>query len=1081
MLKIISGRALSDRSDEICRRIATCVNEGQKPVLIVPEQFSFESEKAILSLLGDSGAQSVKVLSFSRLCDEVESIYGGSAKGELSESDKIILINAALKNVRDDLKYFGKYSSSSGFAKMMLSTISEFIMNAITSEYIKVAATDLGDGILYRKLHDTVCVYEEYTRLMTEKFPNSVDRMTRLYETLESNRYFDGRDVFIDSFTGFTGQQYRIIERILAQAKDVTVSFCDDVSGNGKTGIFASVKKAKDKIRKLADKYGVKDDGDYIAENKDVTPLGIAAVEEFMCFGKTDKEITENELTVCHAQSIYDEVQFTARNIRRIIREKNARFSDFAVIARNAEDYEQLLNIAFEKNGIRAFCDRRLPLSSFPPAAAVISAMDMVSSITTEKLLRFHKCGVGFLSDEEIFELENYVYIWNINGEKWEKEWNMSPNGIESDRTPADVLFERIKKINEIRVRALEPVEKFRDEFKNSTKSMARAVVTLLESARPRFSEIAEEYKSTENSELSDGIISSYAKIMKILDSLVNCLKADSTAGEFKSAFKNCVEIESVGMIPQMVDEVIFGSAERIQPAKPSYVFILGANQGVFPRAPQASGVFAVSEIGKLIDLGIDIPDCSVNSAIDEDLQVYNCVCCANKGVYISCNQKSGEPSYFLKKLTERFDITPQKEPDALCENNIPETGEDAFSRLCRSEYASVDYETFKSAFADKKEYKSRLSSIYGNITRPSFDIPTELSRELVGNNIRITPSKLEDYNKCPFLYFCRYVLSAGDVNEVGFNSLQTGTLVHHVLEEYIERAGKKLCELEVSQINEMIEGIVKEYLDSFKGYREMETPHLKLKTRILTENLKYVAVRIKEEFAQSDFVPEKCELYIGGDDSIPAIRLPVDGETSISVTGSVDRIDRYGDFVRVIDYKTGGKAFELPDILSGQNMQMLIYLYAVCKNGKFGKRPAGIFYMQASLPYGNEAKDRRMDGFMPEDDNLIFAMDKSGEGEYIEQSNKKKYKPQNVTEESFDKIFDFIELKLKQTGKNIADGHFSAAPVDGISGDVCKYCLYSSVCRIEEEKHQCVQQMNAEEVLEEIERQVSEDGISAD
>ena len=107
MLQFISGRASSGKSYEICRRIAECVKNGKEPVLIIPEQFSFESEKRILELLGDSGAQKVKVLSFSRLCDEVENITGGGALAQISDSDRIILMNTALRGVRDKLTFFG--------------------------------------------------------------------------------------------------------------------------------------------------------------------------------------------------------------------------------------------------------------------------------------------------------------------------------------------------------------------------------------------------------------------------------------------------------------------------------------------------------------------------------------------------------------------------------------------------------------------------------------------------------------------------------------------------------------------------------------------------------------------------------------------------------------------------------------------------------------------------------------------------------------------------------------------------------------------------------------------------------------
>ena len=198
MLQFILGRALSGKSYEICRRIAECVKQGGEPVLIIPEQFSFESEKRILSLLGDGGAQKVKVLSFSRLCDEVEKLYGVSSYGELTDCDKIILINMALRAVRDDLKYFGRYCSSSGFAKMILNSIGEFCQNAVSVSDILDAAEKTGDGVLGRKLYDIARIYAEYNDLAAEKFEGFRDKLDRLFEALKEFDYFSGKQVFID-------------------------------------------------------------------------------------------------------------------------------------------------------------------------------------------------------------------------------------------------------------------------------------------------------------------------------------------------------------------------------------------------------------------------------------------------------------------------------------------------------------------------------------------------------------------------------------------------------------------------------------------------------------------------------------------------------------------------------------------------------------------------------------------------------------------------------------------------------------------------------------------------------------------
>ena len=1075
MLQFILGRASSGKSYEICSRIAECVKNGGSPVLIIPEQFSFESEKRILSLLGDKDAQKVKVLSFSRLCDEVENAVGGTVN-KINDCDKIILMNMAIRNVKSSLKCFGRYSSSSGFSKMMLSTVDEFVANAITPSDIYNAAQDIKDGIFARKLYDTATVFAEFNDLTVQKFPDFADRLTTLYNTLETYKHFENKSVFIDSFSGFTGQQYRIIDRILSQSDNTVISFCDNTEGKGKLGIFANIRKSKSRIIDLAKRHNIKIDQDTVLPNGKFVSSGLSAVEEYMCFGKTERNC-ENALTICRAQTAYDEAQFVARNIRRIVRENGAKFNDFVVIARNAQDYEQVLSTAFRKNGINCFFDKRLPLYSLPPASFAMAAMELARSITTEKVLRFHKSGVKYLDESELSDLENYVYIWNIDGNDWKNEWNMDPRGLENSNTETEKVEAEIARINLLRKKAIEPIIRFCNEFGGKTYDMAKAVCHLLESAKSSFNDISLRYKSGSNSALSDGIITAYSKVMKILDSLYNCLPEDITASEFKDAFKNCIGIETVGIIPQMIDEVVFGSAERIEPARPSYVFLMGANYGVFPRAPQTNGIFAVSEIGKLIELGLDIPDCSVYSAVDEDLLVYNCVCCADNEIYISFNERSGEMADFVKNLAENFSLKMQIEPDILNSNNLPETADDTFSRFCRSEHGSLDYQTLRSVLDEKPELKTKAESVYGNYNRPQFNIPPELSHKLTGNKIRLSPSKLDTYSRCPFMYFCKYMLSVKEIERVEFSALQSGTLLHYVLQRFIEESGEEITKLNNAQIDLLIESLVNDYLNSFKGYRQNETPHLKLMVDYMTDTLKYLGKRLKDEFSQSDFKPQKCELVIGEQGDIKPIDIPVNENISVSLTGVVDRLDRYGTYIRIIDYKSGKKEFKLPDILVGQNMQMLIYLYAVCKDSVEGGNPAGIFYMRAALPESNTAQGRRMNGFMPEETELITAMDKSGNGEFIPFSSPRAKKSGTTLDDFYD-IFKFVEYKLKQTGNAISNGCFSAAPVDGRNSKACEYCDFASICRIENEEHKRAENYSKDYIIDEIKRQVSADEI---
>ncbi|MBQ8267185.1 MAG: PD-(D/E)XK nuclease family protein, partial [Clostridia bacterium] len=292
------------------------------------------------------------------------------------------------------------------------------------------------------------------------------------------------------------------------------------------------------------------------------------------------------------------------------------------------------------------------------------------------------------------------------------------------------------------------------------------------------------------------------------------------------------------------------------------------------------------------------------------------------------------------------------------------------------------------------------------------------------------------------------------------------------------EEHGKNLSQFEKSEISNLVEKYTKEYLDMIAGFSDIETPYLKYLISTIKRTLKYVVERLALEFAQSDFTPVKCELRIGYDGELPEIKIPIENSGTLELIGVVDRLDTWNGYIRIIDYKTGHRDFKLPDILFGQNMQMLIYLYAVARSEQFGGRSAGILYMPASRDKNDSKSARRMNGLIAADEALITAMDKENKGEFVPKFSEKSPSDSFIKEEDFNKIFEFIESKLKRTGSAIYGGDIAADPVDGLDSGACKYCEYQSVCRIGDEAHVKVPKLTNAEVLEEIERQVTGDGV---
>lgn len=1084
MLRFILGRASSGKTYTVTQAIAECLLKGESPILLVPEQFSFESEKNILDCVGDSNAQNVSVISFTRLCDEVERVNGGICGQGISDADKIILMNRAIHNCRDELKRFKKYSSSSSFARIMLDSIDEFKLEFVSSHDLCEAASKIDDEQLKLKLLDTALVYQNYDAVLSEKFIDNSDRLTKLYYTLENYRYFENKTVFIDSFKGFSGQQYKILERIIKQAKSVTVTLTDNPDDNREFGLFSNIKRVKNRIIGIARKFAVEVGDDIVLKGKNYACEELSALEAFMCSQKTDFNGECKNITVCRADSIYAEADFAIRNIRKIVRQTGARYSDFVIIARDTDTYENALEVACQKNNVGCFIDKRIPLCSLPTAASVMAAANAARSFTTENILRFHKSGIGILDLEQIASLENYTFLWGIEGDGWLKEWKTDPNGFSASEVLTEAAAEKLKEINALRLKAVKPLEDLKNNFSGNAKNMARSLVNLLNNcgAAENFKKFS---KSCSNdTAYRDAVSQSWDSLMKILNSLVVCFgEAPISKKEFCDALKLSLSLETVGVIPQMYDEVIFGAADRIRPSRPKYAFIIGANRGVFPRLEQSGGLFVNGERRKLIELGISIPDKTFSMAVDEECLLYSNICCASHGVFISYaatldGVAAAEPSEFVTDIQKHFKCQNFTEPSNLTKDNLPESYEDAFSMLCRN--ASLENSDFLTLAAALKEsaLSSRIESVIACRKHIKHSISADTAKELFGNKIIMSPSKFDTFNRCRFMYFCRYGLRAERLQPVEFNALQRGTLVHFVLQRAVEDFGKKLGDLSQSKISELVENYTNEYLDMIVGYRDIETPYLKYLVFTVERSLKFVLKRLALEFSQSEFEPVKCELKIGYDGDMPPIQIPVKNAGTLELTGIVDRVDKWNGYVRIIDYKTGHREFKLPDILFGQNMQMLIYLYAVSKNRKFGGKSAGVFYMPASRNTKDSKSDIRMNGLIAADQSVVLAMDKENNGDFIPKFSEKSPSSSFVSEQDFETIFEFIEKKLERTGNSIYGGDIDADPVDGLDSPACKYCEYKSVCQIDERAHKTVPKMTNAQVLEEISRQVSENGI---
>ncbi len=1069
MLQFILGRASSGKTLETVKSATKCKEKGTEAVIIVPEQFTFECEKQVLDTVGNDISKSVKVLSFTRICDEIEHQVGGVCGKSLNEFDKLILMKKALKSLENELSVWGKYTRSTGFAKNMVTSVNELKTAAVELSDIENAAQNAGETSLKNKLNDTAKIFDAYSKEVAVSFIDSSDRLNFAYQNLETYRYFENKHIFIDSFDGFTGQQYKIIDRIFAQSKDVTVTLT--CSPDEESAVSVNVLKTKDRLTEIAKAHLLEIASDIVLNETHYESEDMAALEEFM-FNKNVKKQNLSNVHVFGANTIYEETEFAARTIRKLVRTENARFSDFVIIARDTALYEHQLLSAAKRNGVSCFVDLRTPLSVTPVASTVLAAADLIKGVTSEKIFRFYKSGLKYLTDEELFELEKYTYIWNIDGALWFKEWDMDTRGFTNDDKHSKEEI-KVCEIENLRKKAIKPIEVLKGAAKSSAKEIITAIMRLLETvdAKNAFLSLYKEEKENGKDAFADTVRQSWDSVIAIFDSLDVCYKNERVSvAEFYDALSGAISLETIGITPQNLDQVTFGSADRIRPSRPKYAFILGANQGVFPRVPTVSGVFTGSERSALIEMGINIPDKMVFEAINEEYLIYTNVCCPSKEVYISYsinlpNGNTGEKSTFLDDIVETLypDVIYSEE---LNPDNLPETPESAFSAFCG--YLSNDTDSaskIMGALYGIDGYAERVENTLNFIKKPEFSLNSDLSKQLFGKDIYLSPSKLEKYNACPFEYFCLYGLNVKELQTASFDNMQRGLIVHYILENMVKRYKKNLSKLTETEISDEVDRLIEEYLDGVKGYRTVENEQLKFIVDNISRSVKYVVSFIAKDFAQTDFEPVACEFHIGYEGDMDTISIPINDECSVNLTGYVDRVDKFGDYVRIIDYKTGSRTFKLADALYGLNMQMLIYLYAICKDGKIGNLPAGIFYMPSAQKRDSSLK---MDTFMLDDDELVESMDKGNTGTFISKHDGRN-KGHFVSFEDFNKIFDFLEKAIKSTGEKILDGKIDVSPLDGDKG-ACDYCDFKLICKADVKDIKKVPKLTNDEIIEKME-----------
>ncbi|GHU81962.1 ATP-dependent helicase/deoxyribonuclease subunit B [Clostridia bacterium] len=1098
MLNLIIGRSGSGKTHYVQQLLCNLASKNDdKLMMIVPEQLSFETEKMFLNTLGAAKCRNIEVLSFSRMVDFVKSKIGGFAGKVIDDGGRSVLMSLAIEKSQDELTLYKRQITKPELADLMLTAVKEFKMCNISANELRTAADKTDNTTLKQKLTETALITDIYNALLDKSYIDPLDNLVKLSEMLINNKLLNGYTVVVDSFSGFTVSEQLVLTQIMKQASNCYITLCTDSAEiASKSTRFNTTNTTKKLLTSLAKNNTVAVAAPvYLSKNYRTESNCLQAVEEniFMQVIEPFDGNTDGVKLYC-AKNIYGEAAYIAQEIKHLVIEKNYRYRDIAIICRDNNSYRSILDITLEKFDIPYFMDKPEEIDAKPLITFVLSAFDVVhQSFSIDSIMRFLKTGFASLNADEIAVLENYCFVWNITDSRWNTPFIANPRGYADSFTEEDVALLNI--VEEMRERIITPLIKFKNSIKDANgKGISLAVYSLLQdfNIEKEIVTQAEILKEAAQLEKAKEIVRIWDIFISSLDQTAQLLAEQYiTSKRYAELLKTVITSQKISFIPKGLDQVTIGTADRVRLNSPKAVFVIGAIEGEFPTTPSPAGIFSDIERRALIAYNLPLYSSLEDLAVTEQFFAYCAVSSPRNKLYITCYEASlkGEvktPSTLIKSvqtILPNIKITYEKQENPY---NSLWCSSQAFAFIAhhwQDETANVNQ--LKAYFKEQSDYIGKIETL--NIlaaNKPAKIEDKSVSKKLFGQQMRLSASQVEKFYLCAFQYFCRYGLKAKERKKAQIDSAEYGSLIHFLLEQLLSK--NTVESLNLLADNELLDIIKTEmdiYLNShLGGDNDKSARYLQSYLRASTAAVMLIK-HIVRELAQSRFKPIDFELNIGKD--IAPYKLALTDETGIVIEGFVDRVDIYKEknqaYIRIIDYKTGRKKFMLSDVMFGLNLQMLIYLSAIVKNGskRYGTQltPAGVLYMPSGESYLNldeyiseeikkekRSKDYRMNGLILDDIEIIKAMEESGAGVYIpvtlkaEKSKKKnEAEPEpiltigngakyTVSHQEMKTIFDKIDDLIANMANNLHSGKIAAVPAKG-NYDACTWCPYLHVC----------------------------------
>lgn len=1076
-INYITGRAGSGKSYYTYKKInESNVLGKEKNILIVPEQYTLQGEIDLITKMNLEGIINVQVLSFKRLAFRIMSEVGGIKKNLITDLGKIMTLRRIFEENKNNLTIFTKAYHQEGFIKEFSSLISEFKKNGMTdsslNEYLEKIDNDY---ILKNKISDISMIYEKFDATLAGKYIDEEETLNILYENIKYSAFLKDSEIWIDGFNSFSVQEYKVIEELFKTAKEVTFTLTTDLNLAGRDyDLFSPTINTYKKMKEITERNNL-EENEIVLKGNYIKSKELSHLEQnlYSYPAKKYTEIVEN-IKLTSALNLYNEVENAAINIVKLVRDSGYKWKDISVVTNALDIYSSIIKRVFYEYGIPVFVDDKKSISGNPLVSFIKSSLRIIiDDYKWGDVFLLLKTGFVDISSEDSYELQNYILEKGIKGKDWRSK-----------------SFE-IKNKEKITIN----IEKLRENLKKSKngKDYATALFDYLNDCNilEKLEIILKEEKDLGNFEFVNENSQIWNIVMEIFEQISEII------GEEKYSIKDLYKIidsgfnsYELGVIPPTMDQVLAGNLERSKSHDIKALFLLGCNDGIIPRSYSDGGILLDKEKVKLQELGMGFYKDNLTEMKEEKFLLYSAFTKPSEKLFISWSLGDNEgkalrPSLITDRIKRIFpeiktDTDLYFMEDSFDDSTIlPTPGFKFLTENLRNylDYGKMDprwLETYSWYFYSPS-WEDKLNLLINGLFHEN-QIKENENNSI--NNIylskeRFSISRLETYSNCPFKHFIKYGIRPQEKKEYKVELPDIGNLFHGALEIFpgeLQKQNVPWEEVSTEKAEEVISLIVDKISEEFQnGLLQSSSRNMYLK-----EKLKRISKRavktLTNQLQQGEFHSWKFEF---------PFKEELDQKENITLEGRIDRLDIWQDetgkyYLRVIDYKSGNKKFNLNDIYNLIQLQLIIYLTAAVFEGekilKGEVKPGGAFYFRIDDPFieienSDEYKleelinsQLKMDGFLLNEEKNVCAMDKD-----ILENKKSSVIPVSVnkddsyssnsmvfSEEELENIFSYVKNMSLQMISDINKGNIKIKPAKGNNFLSCTYCKYLSICQFD-------------------------------